>query len=250
MLAAGLVTNLSGGLMSHGVSHDIVIIAHRGVHSSSVGEDTVASQRRAYDMGVCAETDIRYSVDHKLIQSHDPNGKRVFGVDEEIAQTPYETIRTWRTIRGGQQPPNAQESFALVRQRGGCLYMEIPQQWPTARLQQLENEARAAGVLPYLHLYTPSKANLRWFHANAWDIGWKSYENPWSADINDLHPAFVLVRPQWRSAQTTNRLHANGVLAGGGFHNQTDFWSAMDRNDDLAITNFPAAAKIWRANHQ
>jgi len=230
------------------VNRDIIIVAHRGLHTN-VGEDTLPSQSNAYDIGVCAETDIRYSSDHQFIESHDPDGQRVFGHPERIVQTPFATLRTWRTLKGGQHPPTAQESFNLVRDRQACLYMEIPQQWPTARLQQLENEARAANVLPYLHLYTGSKFNLRWFHANAWDIGWKAFENPTVADLNDVHPAFVLVRPEWESSATTDRLHANGVLAGGGFHSKTAFWTAMDHNDDIAVTDFAAAAKTWRASH-
>jgi len=250
LVAAIAVTGLTVILPSsaQAVNRNISIVAHRGLHTN-VGEDTLPSQSAAYDIGVCAETDIRYSSDHQFIQSHDPTGQRVFGHPQKIAQTSYATLRTWRTLKGGQQPPNAQESFNLVRDRQGCLYMEIPQQWPTARLQQLENEARAANVLPYLHLYTGSKFNLRWFHANAWDIGWKAFENPTVADLNDLHPAFVLVRPEWESAATTSRLHANGVLAGGGVANQAAMWRAMDRNDDIATTDSAPSAKTWRANH-
>ena len=131
------------------VNRNIAIVVHRGIHSNSVGEDTLPSQSNAYDNGLCAETDVRYSSDHQFIQSHDPTGLRVFGHPEKIVQTKFATIRTWRTLKGGQQAPTATESFNLVRDRKGCLYMEIPQQWPTARLQQLENEARAADVLPW-----------------------------------------------------------------------------------------------------
>jgi glycerophosphoryl diester phosphodiesterase len=233
---------------AQGVNRNIAIVVHRGLHSN-VGEDTLPSQSNAYDNGLCAETDVRYSSDHQFIQSHDPTGQRVFGHPDKIAKTKFATIRTWRTLKGGQQAPTATESFNLVREREGCLYMEIPQQWPQARLQQLENEARAADVLPYLHLYTGSKANLRWFHANAWDIGWKAFEDPRTNDLNDLHPAFVLVRPKWQSAATTNRLHAHGVLAGGGVASQAAMWRFMDRNDDIATTDSGLSAKTWRSSH-
>ena len=65
---AGLVAVLP--TPAQGVNRNIAIVVHRGLHST-VGEDTLPSQSLAYDNGLCAETDLRYSSDHKFIQSHE-----------------------------------------------------------------------------------------------------------------------------------------------------------------------------------
>jgi glycerophosphoryl diester phosphodiesterase len=68
-------------------------IGHRGARAYEI-ENTVASFRRAIEMGVNAlELDVRLSKDGKLVISHDDNLKKVFGKDMPVNEATLEELK-------------------------------------------------------------------------------------------------------------------------------------------------------------
>jgi glycerophosphoryl diester phosphodiesterase len=72
-----------------------LLFAHRGASLEHV-ENTLPAFRAALDHGAdVLELDVRMSADGHVVVSHDPTGKRVFGVDQSISGTRFADIKRW-----------------------------------------------------------------------------------------------------------------------------------------------------------
>lgn len=69
-------------------------IAHRGLHSKNVPENTLAAFCAAMEHGYAIETDIRASKDGALVLLHDDTLTRLFGVDKAVHECTQEQLRT------------------------------------------------------------------------------------------------------------------------------------------------------------
>ncbi len=84
------------------------IYAHRGA-SAELPENTMAAFRRAVELGVDAlEMDIHRTRDGVLVVSHDPDGRRMAGVDEELAQLTFAEAQRW-DVGGGERLPRFED---------------------------------------------------------------------------------------------------------------------------------------------
>ncbi len=61
-------------------------IAHRGLHSAGIHENTADAFRAAVSAGYGFEFDVRVSSDNVPVIAHDSNLKRVFGVDRRVEE--------------------------------------------------------------------------------------------------------------------------------------------------------------------
>jgi len=71
------------------------IVSHRGEHDNrSVFENTLAAFDKAYEAGVWGiEFDVRWTLDLEPVVIHDPDLKRVFGIDLRVADVSLEALR-------------------------------------------------------------------------------------------------------------------------------------------------------------
>jgi len=71
------------------------IYAHRGA-SHELPENTMQAFRRALELGADAlETDVHVTKDGVLVNSHDPDGARIFGKASRIADSSWAEVRAW-----------------------------------------------------------------------------------------------------------------------------------------------------------
>lgn len=61
-------------------------VAHRGLHTEEVPENSLAAFERAIDAGYAIETDVRLSKDGKLVVFHDDTLARMTGVDRRVEE--------------------------------------------------------------------------------------------------------------------------------------------------------------------
>ncbi len=86
-------------------SGEMVVIAHRG-GSQLFLENTMTAFRKVQELGVDAiELDIHASKDGKLIVIHDPNIKRISGIDRYVADMTFEEISKVE-LEGGERIPD------------------------------------------------------------------------------------------------------------------------------------------------
>ncbi|HEX8953440.1 MAG TPA: glycerophosphodiester phosphodiesterase family protein [Polyangia bacterium] len=92
------------------------IYAHRGA-SAELPENTMAAFRRAAELGVDAlELDIHATRDGVLVVAHDPDGRRLAGVDARIADLSWAELSRW-DLGGGERLPRFEDvvgEFARV----------------------------------------------------------------------------------------------------------------------------------------
>ncbi|MBR7104024.1 MAG: hypothetical protein IKC65_03695 [Lentisphaeria bacterium] len=104
-------------------------VSHRG-ESYDAPENTLAAFRLALERDTDAwETDIRFTRDKQLICCHDASLHRTCGVEQEVAETDFEQLRTFDACNSkeayrGEQVPLFSELLALLPQ-GKLLFTEI-----------------------------------------------------------------------------------------------------------------------------
>lgn len=77
-----------------------ILFAHRGA-AAEYPENTLESFRRALDLGADAlEMDVHMTADGEIVVSHDPNGKRMCGVDTDIRSALWSDVRQWDAGHG------------------------------------------------------------------------------------------------------------------------------------------------------
>jgi glycerophosphoryl diester phosphodiesterase len=72
-----------------------LVYAHRGAPAEQP-ENTLPSFRRALELGADAlETDVHLTADEEIVAIHDPDGKRVAGVDRLVSAATLAEVRSW-----------------------------------------------------------------------------------------------------------------------------------------------------------
>ena len=73
----------------------MLVYAHRGA-AIELPENTLPSFRRAIELGADAlETDVHLTRDGEIVAVHDPDGRRIAGVDRRVAETSLREVQAW-----------------------------------------------------------------------------------------------------------------------------------------------------------
>ncbi len=97
--------------------------AHRGLHNSSVPENSLPAFRAAAARGIGVELDVQMTKDGRLVVFHDGNLKRICGVDGYLRDYTYEELATFRLMDTDEKIPLLAE--ALHALNGSKLICEI-----------------------------------------------------------------------------------------------------------------------------
>ena len=121
------------------------IVSHRGEHDNRlVKENTMAAFERVLEAGVWGiELDLRWTSDLYPVVIHDPDTRRVFGVDLKITQLTLQSLR--------QQIPDIPTFEEVVESFGGKVHLMIElkddelaqEEIKSQRLQQITASLRA-----------------------------------------------------------------------------------------------------------
>ncbi len=95
---------------------ETVLIAHRGLfdNDGDAPENTMAAFQRAIDAGFAIELDVQTTSDGQLVVFHDPDLKRLAGVDLKISETTYEELLRHPLGRSDERIPLFADVLALV----------------------------------------------------------------------------------------------------------------------------------------
>lgn len=88
--------------------------AHRGLHGDGIPENSLKAFKRAIDVGVGIELDVRESADGTLYIFHDNDLKRMCGVDKKFKETHDSEIDLLRLNGSDEHIPLFTEVLALV----------------------------------------------------------------------------------------------------------------------------------------
>ncbi|PWB78967.1 MAG: glycerophosphodiester phosphodiesterase [Holophagae bacterium] len=80
--------------------HELRLFGHRG-SSARLPENTMAAFRQALNDGATAlELDVHRTADGHIVVAHDPDGERMAGVSDRIADLPLQAVRRWTVAAG------------------------------------------------------------------------------------------------------------------------------------------------------
>ncbi|HOC43475.1 MAG TPA: glycerophosphodiester phosphodiesterase family protein [Thermoanaerobaculales bacterium] len=81
-------------------AHELRLYGHRGA-SARLPENTIPAFRQALADGANAlELDVHRTADGRIVVAHDPDGRRMAGVDRRIAEQPLAEVRRWNVAAG------------------------------------------------------------------------------------------------------------------------------------------------------
>ena len=89
-------------------------IAHRGLHSETVSENSLQSFQQAIEGGFAIEIDIHLLQDGELAVVHDDNLKRVTGFDVEVESLRSDELASYPLLLNGEKIPTLKETLALI----------------------------------------------------------------------------------------------------------------------------------------
>ena len=89
-------------------------IAHRGLHSDTVSENSLQAFRLAIDGGYAIELDVHLLTDGEIAVVHDSNLSRVTGQDVTVETLSSKDLEKYPLLLNGEKIPTLKETLALV----------------------------------------------------------------------------------------------------------------------------------------
>lgn len=109
--------------------------AHRGLHDSSLPENSLAAIEKAVESGYGIEIDVQLSADGHVVVFHDYNLKRMTGLDREVKDLTWAQLQELKLAGTDQPIPLFTEVLGLVRGQVPLL-VEIKNEGKVGPLEQ------------------------------------------------------------------------------------------------------------------
>ena len=97
-------------------------VAHRGLHTAEISENTLQAFENAISHGYNVELDVQQSKDGKLVVYHDLNLGRLTNSAEDVSALDYRTLTQNVVYRAtGQGIPDFESALSVCRGRTGLM---------------------------------------------------------------------------------------------------------------------------------
>jgi len=111
-------------------------IAHRGMFDNiKIPENSIASFKKALKYNYSIELDIQLTKDNILVVFHDPNLKRMTGIDKLVEETNYNDLKKLKLLNTNEHIPTLDEVLELIDNKV-LLDIEVKQ---TKRIKEITN---------------------------------------------------------------------------------------------------------------
>ena len=90
------------------------LIAHRGLHSETVPENTMAAFEAAIEAGYIIECDAQLTKDNQVVIHYDTNLSRMLGLDKKIGEVTYAELQNYTILGTDQKVPLLSDVLDLV----------------------------------------------------------------------------------------------------------------------------------------
>lgn len=92
-------------------------IAHRGLHTSELDENSIGAFSNAIANGYAIELDVRLTKDGHVLVMHDDELDRLFGIDNKVSNMTLAELKEIRFPKSGETIPTLAETMAHVAGR-------------------------------------------------------------------------------------------------------------------------------------
>lgn len=96
-------------------------IAHRGLHTADIPENSLPAYQNAIDHNYNIEIDVHLSKDGHIVVFHDDTLKRVCGVDKKVKDCTLEELKSYRLCGTDCQIPSFDEFLEFIDGKTGIL---------------------------------------------------------------------------------------------------------------------------------
>lgn len=231
------------------------VIAHGGFHRFGISKDSINSQVQAWKRDLCPETDIRLTLDHKIVNMHDGTTFRATGVPGHVNEMTFAEIHAL-TLTDGQHPPSLNRSMKAAANHGHkCLLVEVKDtDWTPEDYAYMQERAQHFGLENTFRFYISRTTFLEMAHENAPKIKavWKLLRDTTPREVRGLSLNAIVPRGGRLFRPFIDSIHQIGVkvYAGVNASDELDEWQRLDRlNINGMINNVPVATKRWFDNH-
>lgn len=139
--------------------------AHRGLHNAFYPENSLPAFENAVKHGFAVELDIQMTKDGKIVVFHDPNLKRMTGVDRYVRDCTFFELRRLRLNGTEYKIPTLRETLRLINGRVPLL-IEIKKKGFAGDLEH-EFYEMMQGYKGKYAVQSFSPFSIRWFKKNA-----------------------------------------------------------------------------------
>lgn len=187
-------------------------VAHRGAHSASAPENTLAAIRAAVELGAdVVEIDVRVTRDGEVVLLHDETLERIWGDPRRVAELTLAEVREFGG--GARRIPTLAEALAALRGVGVPLLIDMDHEDPAlpsvavVRGAGAENDVEWCGATPAMRLVRAAMPEAVIHQA------WYTAEPPSPAELAELAPAFVNAQHLLVGPVFLDAVHAAGARA-------------------------------------
>ena len=164
-------------------------IAHRGLHSAKVPENSLTAFQKAVAGRFPIELDVHMIKSGEVVVFHDDNLKRMCDIDKEIASCTFTEIRELFLMHTRERIPLLSEVLATVNGKVPLL-IELKYDQPTGKLEAATLEVLKNYKGKYA-LQSFSPLSLRWLRKNAPDIP----RGQLASDFKDNNSISGIIKP-------------------------------------------------------
>lgn len=143
-------------------------IAHRGLHDSSVIENTLGAFQRAVEKNYAIELDVHITLDGRLAVFHDDTLQRLAGINKKVEECTMDELKSYGLKGTSEKIPELNEVFDLVKGKVPIL-IEVKS---GGKPGELESRLYRA-LRRYIYDYAVQSFNpfsVKWFKDNAPEI--------------------------------------------------------------------------------
>lgn len=109
-------------------------IAHRGLHGGGVPENSMTAFKKAIELGLPIELDVRLTKDAKVVVLHDMRLKRMCGADVRVCDLTYDELMKYTLAETDEHIPLFKDVLKLVDGRVPLL-VELKKGHPLGKLE-------------------------------------------------------------------------------------------------------------------
>lgn len=139
-------------------------IAHRGFHTDTAPENSIASFDEAIKRGYAIEIDVRATKDGVVVVFHDEKLSRMTGIDGYLSNCEYSAIKNLHLAKSKQTIPTLKETLAFVKGRVPLL-IEIKNSHKVSFEKDVWKELKNYKGEYAIQSFNPY--SLEWFKINA-----------------------------------------------------------------------------------
>jgi glycerophosphoryl diester phosphodiesterase len=150
-LLALVISMVTFNVEAHAATKCPTPLAHRGVHTSTIDENSLASIRSMKGRGA-AEVDLQVTKDGALVLMHDPKVDRTTNGEGFVHDLTLAQIKALKLNKSGDRVPTFREAVRVAENNGVRLVVELKEypQWTDALFTRAGQIANQAGVRVYL----------------------------------------------------------------------------------------------------